>query len=383
MEQLRTILLKGYAVVAIVNPLHYWEATNPMLDFYLDLQRRQGTTGANHVVWILDANDTFVYINDTALPNGAGLRVSLPDFLRAWGASGNAALVVERLLPVLDTDQDGVADHAQDRDWDGFRVGVGPDMDCDDGNPNIHPGRVDDLEIAYNGIDENCDGVDVVDRDSDGYAAEEARGGDCDDENPLIYPGAPDPPYDRTDSACDGDDGEWDVDHDGVPQAQDCDDRNPAIAPGRPELCDSLDNDCDTLIDDRDPDVNPDTQQVFYADGDGDGFGSLIRIIRSCDGRSGIVKQGGDCDDLAGGVFPGAEEVCDGVDQDCDGTPDNIPDDSQMNGSELCFRDADGDGVGDSGTSRKMCQCTGGWTSAMSGLHDCDDNNSATIQCVK
>jgi len=50
----------------------------------------------------------------------------------------------------------------EDRDKDGFYS----DMDCDDNNFNINPNMT---EIAYDGIDQNCDGYDLADIDNDGY----------------------------------------------------------------------------------------------------------------------------------------------------------------------------------------------------------------------
>ena len=83
-------------------------------------------------------------------------------------------------------------------------------------------------------------------------------GSDCDDTDPTVYRGAPEPCND-IDNACDG--GEEDADNDGhaplaaacVPSASfprdDCDDSNPAVHGGRPEICDGIDNDCDTSVD--------------------------------------------------------------------------------------------------------------------------------------
>ncbi len=67
------------------------------------------------------------------------------------------------------------------------------------------------LEIPYDGIDQDADGVDLVDVDGDGHASVLAGGGDCDDRRDWVHPGAWDAPRDGVDADCDGDDpsGEW------------------------------------------------------------------------------------------------------------------------------------------------------------------------------
>lgn len=61
---------------------------------------------------------------------------------------------------------------------------------------------------------------------------------------------------------------------------------------------------------------------TYYEDADADGYGSE----NSKDARTrpaGYVENNDDCNDGSASVFPGATEVCNGVDNDCDGTPDN------------------------------------------------------------
>ena len=62
------------------------------------------------------------------------------------------------------------------------------------------------LEIPYDGVDQDGDGQDLVDLDRDGFASTLVGGADCDDRNPQVHPGRWDIPHDGVDADCDGDD---------------------------------------------------------------------------------------------------------------------------------------------------------------------------------
>ena len=102
-------------------------------------------------------------------------------------------------------------------------------------------------------------------------------------------------------------DGDGYTEHEG-----DCDDSDAAIYPGAPEICDGIDNDCDGEVDEGV--TNP-----YYEDADGDGYGlSTVGPVMTCSPPAGYVSNNLDCDDSDAAIYPGALEICDGIDNDCD-----------------------------------------------------------------
>jgi hypothetical protein len=158
-----------------------------------------------------------------------------------------------------------------------------------------------------------------------------------------------------------------DYDGDGVTEARgDCDDAEASVFPSAAEVCDGLDNDCDARVDDADDDVTG--LESGFVDFDGDGFGDSARPLVVCslaDVTGALAAAlGGDCDDAAAEVNPGAPEVCgNGLDDDCDGstgacgweaTNEMASADIVLRGGEdatgsgiAAGEDVDGDGLGD------------------------------------
>ena len=143
-----------------------------------------------------------------------------------------------------------------------------------------------------------------------------------------------------------------------VENAADCDDEASAVYPGAgPDVCDDIDQDCDGRIDE-------DGATTRYLDSDGDGFG-VGDAVTTCLALDGYAEAGDDCNDESAVTYPGADELCDSLDNDCDGTPDEVV-------RATCFEDLDGDGFGRAGTGQPSCEAT--CAAGSSALDtDCDD----------
>ena len=299
-------------------------------------------------------------------------------------------------------------DELTDDDGDGFTEDQG---DCDDANPSVFPGA----DEICDGVDDNCDGqadedpvspVWYLDSDGDGsgdatrsVAACQQPDGfvsqatDCDDGDGAVHPGALEV-CNGTDDDCNGevDDGAsdgltWYLDQDGDGygvdtttllacsspgsgwslQDGDCDDSWGTAFPGADELCNGLDDDCDTVADEE-PTVDPPT---WYLDGDGDGFGTDGSALVQCLPPTRYVDQAGDCDDALDTIHPLADELCNGLDDDCDLLVDEAP----TVGDGTWYRDADGDGWGTDADTLTTCDPPPGYV-AYNG--DCDDGDRST-----
>ncbi len=278
----------------------------------------------------------------------------------------------------LDADGDGFGDPATSQQACLAPSGhVAEGTDCNDHDAAFHPAASENCSTP---VDYNCDGqVAFADADLDGTPACQ----DCDDTNAAQRPGAIEV-CNGLDDDCDGgidlgatDASPWygDADGDGhgdaqnitaactaptgaVTTADDCNDHSATTFPGAVEHCDGVDEDCDGTADNSAVDAG-----VYYTDNDGDGSGDPSTAYISC--TPGLADAG-DCDDQLATVHPGAIETCDGLDEDCDGQPDNDAADIA-----LWYSDLDGDGFGDATTGTLACAAAAG---QVSDATDCDDS---------
>jgi hypothetical protein len=108
-----------------------------------------------------------------------------------------------------------------------------------------------------------------------------------------------------------------DEDADGAWSDEDCDEAAADTYPGAEETCDDRDQDCDGEVDEGATDA-----PTWFRDVDGDGVGDADHNQTSCLGPEGFVSGAGDCADDDVDIGPGVAELCDGIDQNCDGAID-------------------------------------------------------------
>ena len=299
--------------------------------------------------------------------------------------------------------------------------------DCDDSATDANSDSIPDGYISNPAALEICDGVDndcddeidegmatkmwYLDNDGDGAgnAADSIRdcleppgyvldATDCDDEESNAYP-SNDETCDGIDNDCDGDIDEegavdgvtyyTDLDGDDYGDTAlsvlacqapsdtsinggDCDDTDSTVNPAATEICDTIDNDCDGLVDDDDSDVESSSASTWYTDADGDSYGDTITAVDSCDPDTDQVATDGDCDDDDANIYPGAAELCDTLDNDCDGDTDEEVNDVNW------YVDADEDGYGDDSIAPVFdCAPPTGPQSYVQKDGDCDDTEPA------
>jgi len=248
--------------------------------------------------------------------------------------SGDATLCVETKLDLIEVCAASGAPNGADEncnnqvdevcanddlDGDGFAAGV----DCNDLDSATHPSAAEPCcaptlgtagKIAMDACDRNCDGTvsscEAADLDLDGHTGQQ----DCNEKDPHSFLGAPEKCGDGVDADCDGEDLSCDAiansddDGDGYANAQDCKPFDATIHPWASELCNGKDDDCDGTVDEGNPEAK----------------------IGACGSQLGLCKQGTDACVHVGykamlvcapAVGP-APESCDGLDNNCNGKTD-------------------------------------------------------------
>lgn len=224
-----------------------------------------------------------------------------------------------------------------DDDLDGYYSG----QDCDDTDPTVFPGA-----------DEICDGLD---NDCDGETDEEGL--------TLFYPDADSDGYGDTESEGEEDCG---IEPNRATNNEDCDDADNLVNPLADELCDGVDNNCDGTVDEP----QAIDAQTWFPDEDDDGFGDPLKGLLTCDPDPTWVLDSQDCDDDNFEINPAAPEICNEIDDDCNGDTDSDAIDALE-----WYVDADSDNYGNIEGLLVSCTQPGGYVADSS---DCDDTQTST-----
>lgn len=296
-----------------------------------------------------------------------------------------------------DADSDGYGNPSQTMQACSKPSGyVSNNTDCNDGDSSVNP----DAAESCNGKDDNCNGQTdeccityYQDADGDGFGNPDISKQACskpagyvtdntdpDDTDSSIYSGAAeicngidDNGDGQTDECCVTYYQDADGDGFGSPNKSeqacsqpagyvtdntDCNDSDNLVNPGAVEACNGKDDNC--------KDGTDECCVTYYQDADGDGFGDPDQNTAACSQPDGYVTNSSDCDDSDMLVYPDAGEICNGIDDNCDGQTD-----------ECCvtyYEDADGDEYGNPDQSTQACSQPDDYVTDNT---DCDDSDAS------
>lgn len=205
--------------------------------------------------------------------------------------------------------------------------------DTDDNNPNINPGATE----LCNGIDDNSNSIvddGIADNVTDVYGY--GNVGEC---------------KVKIDSCISG---SWQTIQWAVNASA--------------EVCDGKDNDCDGSVDEG----GVCSSTIYYCDGDTDGYISAVQSgscsSYNCTPSGCSGTPGNDCNDAIAAIHPGATEICNGIDDNCN----NQTDEGSI--GTTSYHDFDNDTYGDAGDSTQVCPTPSGY---VGNPDDCNDNDAA------
>ena len=250
------------------------------------------------------------------------------------------------------------------------------------------------IEEICNGLDDDCDGAtdeEFVDSDGDGEAdcvdpdddgdgiPEDGDGSGVEGDNPCSPPELAESCDDNCPGVANslqidedkdgiGDECDVDTDNDGVPDNEDCAPLDPTIHPGAPEVCNGKDDDCDGQTDPP----GMEGCKMFFIDADSDSFGfdGLNQCVCGNEGTPPFTASaGGDCNDSNPEINPLAEELCNEMDDNCDGDVDNFG----ATGCTMRYLDEDQDDFGVPSDQACVCGAKGFYSASQAG--DCDDGD--------
>ena len=228
---------------------------------------------------------------------------------------------------------------------------VSDNTDCDDSDPLERPGQTWYKDLDGDGYSDGATDTSSCNRPVGYKVASELTSisDDCQDNDPIVNPGATEI-CNGIDDNCDGSVDEGvkntyykDLDGDGYG-----DPGSSTQACTQPTGYVENNNDCD----DSDPLERP--SQTWYKDLDGDGYSDGATDTSSCNRPVGykvaseLTSISDDCQDNDPIVNPGATEICNGIDDNCDGSVDEGV-------KNTYYKDLDGDGYGDPGSSTQAC----------------------------